>query len=93
MHISALADRFVKDPHDVVKTGDVVSVRVIDVDVKRKRIALSMRSDSETARPAKREAGDAQSREPRARTERKSPPRAQVANNPFADALAGWKKK
>ncbi len=93
VHISALADRFVKDPHEVVKTGDVVSVRVIDVDVKRKRIALSMRSDSETARPAKREAGDAQSREPRARTERKSPPRAQVANNPFADALAGWKKK
>src|SRR5690606_25939229 len=38
VRISALAERFVKDPHDVVKTGDVVSVRVIDVDVKRKRI-------------------------------------------------------
>ena len=45
VHVSALADRFVKDPHEVVKAGDVVKVRVLDVDVKRKRIALSMRKD------------------------------------------------
>ena len=46
VHVSQLADRFVKDPHEVVKAGDVVKVRVVEVDVARKRIALSMRKDS-----------------------------------------------
>ncbi len=45
VHVSQLADRFVKDPHEVVKAGDVVKVRVVEVDVRRKRIALSMRRD------------------------------------------------
>ena len=45
VHISALANRFIKDPHTVVKTGDVVKVKVMEVDVQRKRIALSMRLD------------------------------------------------
>jgi uncharacterized protein len=47
VHISALADRFVKDPHEVVKTGDIVKVKVMEVDIKRKRIALSMRLNDE----------------------------------------------
>ncbi len=47
-----LADRFVKDPHEVVKAGDVVKVRVVEVDVKRKRIGLTMRKDGATAQPA-----------------------------------------
>jgi uncharacterized protein len=46
VHVSQLADRFVKDPHEVVKAGDVVKVRVVEVDVKRKRIGLTMRKDS-----------------------------------------------
>ena len=41
VHISALADKFVKDPREVVKAGDVVKVKVLEVDVKRQRIALS----------------------------------------------------
>ena len=45
VHVSQLADRFVKDPHEVVKAGDVVKVRVVEVDVPRKRIALTMRKD------------------------------------------------
>ena len=45
VHVSQLADRFVKDPHEVVKAGDVVKVRVVEVDVPRKRIGLSMRKD------------------------------------------------
>ncbi|MCW5621199.1 MAG: helix-hairpin-helix domain-containing protein, partial [Burkholderiales bacterium] len=45
VHISALSHRFVKDPRDVVKAGDVVKVKVLEVDEKRKRIALSMRLD------------------------------------------------
>ena len=43
VHISAMANRFVKDPHELVKAGDVVRVRVLEVDVRRKRIGLSMR--------------------------------------------------
>jgi uncharacterized protein len=50
VHISELADRFVADPREVVKPGDVVKVRVKDIDVERRRIALSMRS-SPTDRP------------------------------------------
>ena len=46
VHVSQLADRFVKDPHEVVKAGDVVSVRVVEVDVARKRIGLTMRKDN-----------------------------------------------
>ncbi len=48
VHISALTDTFVKDPRDVVRVGQTVKVRVIDVDVQRKRIALSMRRDDHT---------------------------------------------
>ncbi|MDO9526216.1 MAG: Tex family protein [Gemmobacter sp.] len=46
VHVSQLADRFVKDPHEVVKAGDVVKVRVTEVDPARKRIGLTMRKDS-----------------------------------------------
>ncbi|WP_170333524.1 Tex family protein [Ruegeria arenilitoris] len=45
VHVSQLADRFVKDPHEVVKTGQVVKVSVVEVDVPRKRIGLTMRKD------------------------------------------------
>ena len=51
VHVSQLADRFVKDPHEVVKAGDVVKVRVVEVDVKRKRIGLTMRKDGGAAVP------------------------------------------
>ena len=47
VHVSQLADRFVKDPHEIVKAGDVVRVQVTEVDVPRKRIALSMRKETE----------------------------------------------
>ncbi len=45
VHISALAKKFVKDPRDVVKTGEIVKVKVLEVDIQRKRIALTMRLD------------------------------------------------
>jgi uncharacterized protein len=47
VHISALSNQFVKDPHTVVKTGDVVTVKVMEIDLQRKRIALTMRLDDE----------------------------------------------
>ena len=55
VHVSQLADKFVKDPHEVVKAGDVVQVRVTEVDIPRKRIGLTMRKDGggETSRDAK----------------------------------------
>ena len=52
VHISVIADSFVKDPHDVVKTGEVVKVKVMDVDIKRNRIALSMRLTEAVERKA-----------------------------------------
>ncbi len=50
VHVSQLADKFVRDPHEVVKAGDVVMVRVVEVDAARKRIGLSMKSDTSEAR-------------------------------------------
>ena len=50
VHISALADKFVKDPRDVVKAGDIVRVKVLEVDIPRKRIALTMRLGDEPAK-------------------------------------------
>lgn len=49
VHISMLSDRFVDDPRSIVKTGDIVKVKVIEVEIPRKRIALSMRLDEKTA--------------------------------------------
>jgi uncharacterized protein len=86
VHISVLADRFVKDPHDVVKAGDIVKVKVMEVDEIRKRIALSMRmSDSAEKAPAKG---------PRRQKSNKSPPQAKphrdkpAASGAFADAFS-----
>lgn len=45
VHVSALANKFIKDPHEVVKPGQIVKVKVLDVDVKRQRISLTMRLD------------------------------------------------
>lgn len=47
VHVSALADRFVRDPHAIVKPGDIVTVKVLDIDLARRRIALSMRLSDE----------------------------------------------
>jgi uncharacterized protein len=59
VHVSQLADRFIKDPHEIVKAGDVVRVRVTEVDVPRKRIGLTMRKDnapSDRPEPARQQA-------------------------------------
>lgn len=50
VHISQLSDRFVKDPHDVVKVGDIVRVKVLDVDLERHRISLTMKVESKQER-------------------------------------------
>lgn len=47
VHISAISERFIKDPHEVVKAGDIVKVKVLEIDLDRKRIALTMRLNDE----------------------------------------------
>ena len=86
VHISELADRFVKDPHEVVKAGDVVKVRVKEVDVARKRIALTMKSGA-IDRPARADARPAAGAPDRGGRAASSPPAAAPAENAFAAAL------
>ncbi|SPA00587.1 transcriptional accessory protein [Cupriavidus taiwanensis] len=57
VHISALSNKFVKDAHEVVKAGQIVKVKVMEVDVKRNRIGLSMRLDDEPGQAAARAGG------------------------------------
>lgn len=58
VHISALSDTFVKDPHEVVKAGDIVKVKVMEVDIARKRVALTMRMDDEPGEKTSAPSGD-----------------------------------
>lgn len=99
VHISSLSDKFVSDPHTVVKAGDVVKVKVMEVDVERKRIGLSMRLD-EKPQPAQAAKGKGA---PAARTAQakggkpqSKPQKPQAINaamgNAFADAFAKMKK-
>jgi uncharacterized protein len=56
VHISAMSKSFIKDPREVVKSGDIVKVKVLEVEVARKRIALTLRLDDETGRKTERPA-------------------------------------
>jgi protein Tex len=65
VHVSALANKFVKDPHEVVKPGQIVKVKVLEVDVKRQRIALSMRLDDQAgARTSQRDSNSGSASKP-----------------------------
>ncbi|KFC64971.1 RNA binding S1 [Bosea sp. LC85] len=76
VHVSQLAERFVRDAHEVVKVGDVVKVRVLEVDIKRKRISLSMRSDAGSeASKGQRENGRNDARAGKGNVGRAGPPR------------------
>ena len=90
VHISMLSERFVKDPREVVKAGDIVKVKVLEVDIPRKRIALTMRLSDDTPRPAPG-ARDAQrdSRGPQRDARRAPAPRQDQRRQPEASgALA-----
>ncbi|WP_395454889.1 Tex family protein [Azospirillum melinis] len=101
VHISQLANSFVKDPHTVVKAGDVVKVKVLEVDIPRKRIALTMRMGEEAPRPARREERRDErgpARQPQPQDRRPAAPAAKAApkpakapelvNSAFAEAFA-----
>jgi uncharacterized protein len=89
VHISALADTFVKDPRTVVKPGDIVKVKVLEVDIPRKRIALTMRmSDPAEKRPAGRQDDNrAAFQKHRAQNEKKPTTQAPSSGGALADAL------
>ena len=89
VHISEMADRFIKDPHEVVKAGDVVKVRVKEVDVARKRIALTMKSGA-----IDMSAGHQGGRQSAAPPQRSSaPPPRQAAQASGESALAAALRK
>ncbi|AZO74049.1 MULTISPECIES: Tex family protein [unclassified Mesorhizobium] len=91
VHVSQLADRFIKDAHEVVKAGDVVKVRVVDVDIKRNRIGLSMRKDSDggASRGGQRDQGGKPA--PRSPAPQRQPERP--AQGAFGAALAEAMKR
>ncbi|AXB00835.1 MULTISPECIES: Tex family protein [Aeromonas] len=93
VHISSLTDRFVKDPREVVKAGDIVRVKVLEVDVPRKRISLTMRLDEKAGQPARkptepRHTGNARPKQ----APRQSAPTEGAMGNAFAAALSKLKK-
>ncbi|MER8724136.1 Tex family protein [Mesorhizobium sp. M1027] len=90
VHVSQLADRFIKDAHEVVKAGDVVKVRVVDVDIKRKRIGLSMRKDGDGGAPKPRDNGSRPV--PRAPAPQRQPERP-AQQGAFGAALADALKR
>ncbi|HNF65949.1 MAG TPA: helix-hairpin-helix domain-containing protein, partial [Plasticicumulans sp.] len=95
VHVSCLSEKFVKDPHQVVRAGDVVRVKVLEVDVKRRRIALTMRlaDQARDHQPgAGKPAGTARSGRP---PQAQPPARAQkpAGGGAFADAFARARRK
>lgn len=99
VHVSALSKNFVKDPREVVKPGDIVKVRVVTVDVPRKRIGLTLRLDDEVGQAAPRERDQDRNRDrdgnrdrgrgskPPRQDRRSAPAPAPAANSAMADAL------
>lgn len=94
VHISSLSDKFVEDPHQVVKTGDAVKVKVLEVDVERRRIALTMRLDESAVKNDGKSDRtlSAKSRSDNARQDRSNLRANNAMGNAFADALKNWKK-
>ncbi|WP_411359988.1 Tex family protein [Pseudidiomarina salilacus] len=97
VHVSALSHQFVSDPREVVKAGDIVKVKVLEVDVARKRISLTMRLDDEVHAKAAT-APAATKGKPQTAGKKKPAPKPAPASNSamgsaFADAFAKAKKK
>ena len=97
VHVSVLANKFVKDPHEVVKPGQVVKVKVLDVDLKRQRISLTMRIDDAPSRPvAPIQSGSEPARDSRGRRQSASGHAVARASQPIgamAMALAKARQK
>ena len=100
VHVSALSHTFVKDPRDAVKAGDIVKVKVMEIDLPRQRIGLSMRLDDEPGqtrggRPASGENSGGQRNDRKGGRPNNNVPKPAPApaNSAFADALARAAKR
>lgn len=105
VHISAMTNRFITDPHSVVKAGDIVTVRVVEVDKDRKRIGLSMKLGTETSASEKKvtktalakKQAEVKKTDPKKKAgspviKKAEPVRKTVFNTAMADALAKLKQ-
>lgn len=88
VHISALTDRYVADPHEVVKAGDIVKVKVMEVDIQRKRIGLSMRLTDEPGEQLSQRGGGNDRRAPRQNQSRQNQSR-QTRSEPASNGAIG----
>ena len=82
VHISAMSNKYVSDPHEVVRSGEVVKVKVLEVDVARKRISLTLRLDEDTNAPKKQSPKNSvkQPRQPKSPAKKKPAPRGSMAD-------------
>lgn len=91
VHISQLAEKFIKDPRDVVKAGDVVKAKVVEVDLKRNRIALTMRLNEQLETPAQSMREPVRNKSSRNALPKKQARQAAPVNNAMAAAFAKLK--
>ncbi len=89
VHISSLSEKFVEDPHQVVKAGDIVKVKVMEVDMQRKRIALTMRLDEQPGESNARGGNNRNSGKENARPAANSKGRGKPANAPAGNSAMG----
>ena len=88
VHISAMSKNFIKDPREVVKPGDIVKVKVLDVEVARKRIALTLRLDDETAKSGRPAEAASRGGSPAPKSSQPSrQPQANAGGGALAEAL------
>src|SRR5262249_53034713 len=97
VHVSRIADEFVKDPHAVVKVGDKVEVRVVEVNREKQQIGLTMRSERPAPPPQQQASEPRDRQEPRrdrpgGRPRRDQPREKPAFNNPFAALAADLKR-
>ncbi|MDU7303655.1 MAG: S1 RNA-binding domain-containing protein, partial [Escherichia coli] len=89
VHISSLSNKFVEDPHTVVKAGDIVKVKVLEVDLQRKRIALTMRLDEQPGETnARRRGGNERPQNNRPAAKPRGREAQPAGNSAMMDALA-----
>ncbi|MEP7705622.1 Tex family protein [Paraglaciecola sp. 25GB23A] len=103
VHISAMTDKFISDPREIVKAGDIVKVKVMEVDVARKRVSFTMRlndsapqasSPKEQGKPSgKRDTQAKKSAQHQQNRQQTQTPANPLMGNAFADAFAKAKKK
>ncbi|RZJ06878.1 MAG: S1 RNA-binding domain-containing protein, partial [Rubrivivax sp.] len=92
IHVSQLSNKFVNDAREVVKTGDIVKVKVLEVDLARQRISLTMKLDTQASHGGKSGPKSDNAFRPAARNERPSRDTSSAGGNAMAAAFAKLKR-